>query len=118
MAPIASRLRLPVQVQDAMLAVFVTLFQILGTVRAAGNQPAHDGQHEAQGAGAEDRDPERREPRAVAVADAVDRAAAEPGDGDRHHHRDGREQCRYRQAEPVGPQPAQQSHEGRHAGPC
>ncbi|HET6750391.1 MAG TPA: sensor histidine kinase [Actinomycetes bacterium] len=40
MAPIASRLRLPVQVQDAMLAVFVTLFQILGTVRAAGNQPA------------------------------------------------------------------------------
>jgi signal transduction histidine kinase len=40
MAPIATRLRLPVQVQDAMLAVFVTLFQILGTMRAAGNQPA------------------------------------------------------------------------------
>ena len=39
MAPIASRLRLPIQVQDAMLAVFVTLFQILGTVQAAHNQP-------------------------------------------------------------------------------
>jgi signal transduction histidine kinase len=39
MATIAWRLRLPVQVQDALLAVFVTLFQILGTERAALNQP-------------------------------------------------------------------------------
>jgi signal transduction histidine kinase len=39
MGPIATRLRLPVQAQDAMLAVFVTLFQILGTQRSALNQP-------------------------------------------------------------------------------
>jgi signal transduction histidine kinase len=39
MAPIATRLRLSPQVQDGMLAVFVTLFQILGTQRAALNQP-------------------------------------------------------------------------------
>jgi signal transduction histidine kinase len=39
MGPMATRLRLPVQVQDAMLAVFVTLFQILGTQRSALNQP-------------------------------------------------------------------------------
>jgi signal transduction histidine kinase len=39
MAPIATRLRLPVQVQDALLAVSVALFQLLGTDRAAGNQP-------------------------------------------------------------------------------
>jgi signal transduction histidine kinase len=39
MAPIASRLRLPVPVQDVLLAVFVTLFQILGTQRSALNQP-------------------------------------------------------------------------------
>jgi signal transduction histidine kinase len=39
MAPIATRLRLPVQVQDVLLAVFVTLFQILGTQQAAANQP-------------------------------------------------------------------------------
>jgi signal transduction histidine kinase len=39
MAPIATRLRLPVPVQDVLLAVFITLFQILGTLRAAGNQP-------------------------------------------------------------------------------
>jgi signal transduction histidine kinase len=39
MAPIASRLRLPVPVQDVLLAVFVTLFQLLGTQRAAANQP-------------------------------------------------------------------------------
>jgi signal transduction histidine kinase len=39
MAPIASRLRLPLQAQDTMLAFFVTLFQIFGTLRAAGNQP-------------------------------------------------------------------------------
>jgi signal transduction histidine kinase len=39
MAPVATRLRLPTQVQDGMLAVFVTLFQILGTHQAADNQP-------------------------------------------------------------------------------
>jgi len=39
MAPIATRLRLPVQVQDVLLAVFVTLFQIMGTQQAAANQP-------------------------------------------------------------------------------
>ena len=39
MARIVSWLRLPVQVQDALLAVFVTLFQVLGTQRAALNQP-------------------------------------------------------------------------------
>jgi signal transduction histidine kinase len=39
MGPIATRLRLPVQVQDAVLAVSVALFQILGTQQAAGNQP-------------------------------------------------------------------------------
>jgi signal transduction histidine kinase len=39
MGPIATRLRLPVQAQDAMLAVFVTLFQIMGTQQAAANQP-------------------------------------------------------------------------------
>ena len=39
MAPIATRLRLPVLAQDALLAAFVTLFQLLGTTRAAGNQP-------------------------------------------------------------------------------
>jgi signal transduction histidine kinase len=39
MAAIAWRLRLPVLAQDALLAVFVTLFQILGTQRAALNQP-------------------------------------------------------------------------------
>jgi signal transduction histidine kinase len=39
MARIVSRLRLPVQVQDVLLAVFVTLFQVLGTQRAALNQP-------------------------------------------------------------------------------
>ncbi len=33
--PIASRLRLPVLVQDVLLAVFVTLLQIVGTRRAA-----------------------------------------------------------------------------------
>jgi signal transduction histidine kinase len=36
---VATRLRLPVQAQDALLAVFVTLFQILGTQRSALNQP-------------------------------------------------------------------------------
>jgi signal transduction histidine kinase len=40
MSGMATRLRLPVQVQDAILAGFVTLFQILGTERAALNQPA------------------------------------------------------------------------------
>jgi signal transduction histidine kinase len=40
MTGMATRLRLPVQVQDAILAGFVTLFQILGTERAALNQPA------------------------------------------------------------------------------
>jgi signal transduction histidine kinase len=39
MGPIATRLRLPVQVQDALLAVFVALFQLLGTYRATDNQP-------------------------------------------------------------------------------
>jgi signal transduction histidine kinase len=39
MTPIATRLRPPAWAQDAMLAVFVTLFQILGTQRAAPNQP-------------------------------------------------------------------------------
>jgi signal transduction histidine kinase len=39
MASIATRLRLSPQVQDGVLAVFVTLFQILGTQRAALNQP-------------------------------------------------------------------------------
>jgi signal transduction histidine kinase len=39
MASIATRLRLPVPVQDVLLAVFITLFQILGTLRAGGNQP-------------------------------------------------------------------------------
>jgi signal transduction histidine kinase len=40
MSGMATRLRLPIQVQDAILAGFVTLFQILGTERAALNQPA------------------------------------------------------------------------------
>jgi signal transduction histidine kinase len=35
MAPIVTRLRLPTQVQDAMLAVFVTIMQILGTRQVA-----------------------------------------------------------------------------------
>ncbi len=39
MASIATRLRLPVQVQDIVLAVAVALFQVLGTSRAVGNQP-------------------------------------------------------------------------------
>jgi signal transduction histidine kinase len=39
MASTATRLRLSPQVQDGLLAVFVTLFQILGTQRAALNQP-------------------------------------------------------------------------------
>jgi signal transduction histidine kinase len=39
MAPITTRLRPPTWVQDGVLAVFVTLFQILGTQRAALNQP-------------------------------------------------------------------------------
>ena len=39
MGPIATRLRLPVQVQDAVLAVSVALFQLLGTYRATANQP-------------------------------------------------------------------------------
>jgi signal transduction histidine kinase len=39
MGPIATRLRLPVQAQDAVLAVSVALFQLLGTYRATGNQP-------------------------------------------------------------------------------
>jgi hypothetical protein len=43
MAQMVSRLRLPLQVQDVLLAVFVTLFQILGTQRAALNQPAARG---------------------------------------------------------------------------
>jgi signal transduction histidine kinase len=40
MASSATRLRLPLQVQDGVLAASVTLFQILGTQRAAPNQPA------------------------------------------------------------------------------
>ena len=39
MGPVATRLRLPVQAQDAVLAVSVALFQLLGTYRATGNQP-------------------------------------------------------------------------------
>jgi signal transduction histidine kinase len=39
MGPIATRLRLPVQLQDAVLAVSVALFQLLGTYRATANQP-------------------------------------------------------------------------------
>ena len=39
MGPIATRLRLPVQAQDAVLAVSVALFQLLGTYRATSNQP-------------------------------------------------------------------------------
>jgi signal transduction histidine kinase len=39
MGPIATRLRLPVQAQDALLAVSVAVFQLLGTYRASGNQP-------------------------------------------------------------------------------
>ncbi len=39
MASIATRLRLPVQVQDTLLAVSVALLQLLGSDRAAGNQP-------------------------------------------------------------------------------
>jgi signal transduction histidine kinase len=39
MGPVAMRLRLPVQVQDAVLAVAVALFQLLGTYRATENQP-------------------------------------------------------------------------------
>ena len=39
MGPIATRLRLPVQVQDVLLAVSVAVFQLLGTYRASGNQP-------------------------------------------------------------------------------
>jgi signal transduction histidine kinase len=39
MGPVAMRLRLPVQAQDAVLAVSVALFQLLGTYRATGNQP-------------------------------------------------------------------------------
>jgi signal transduction histidine kinase len=39
MGAIATRLRLPVQVQDAVLAVSVALFQVLGTYRATENQP-------------------------------------------------------------------------------
>jgi signal transduction histidine kinase len=39
MGPITTRLRLPVQAQDALLAAFVTLFQLLGTQRSALNQP-------------------------------------------------------------------------------
>lgn len=40
MATIATRLRLPTQVQDAGLAVFVTLFQIRGTLLVADSQEA------------------------------------------------------------------------------
>ena len=39
MGPVATRLRLPVQAQDAVLAVSVALFQLLGTYRATFNQP-------------------------------------------------------------------------------
>jgi signal transduction histidine kinase len=39
MAPVTTRLRLPTQVQDVLLAAFVPLFQILGTHQAAYNQP-------------------------------------------------------------------------------
>jgi hypothetical protein len=39
MGPVATRLRLPGQAQDTLLAVFVALFQLLGTYRATGNQP-------------------------------------------------------------------------------
>jgi signal transduction histidine kinase len=39
MAPIATRLRPSTWVQDGALAVFVTLFQLLGTQRSALNQP-------------------------------------------------------------------------------
>jgi hypothetical protein len=39
MGPVATRLRLPVQAPDAVLAVSVALFQLLGTYRATGNQP-------------------------------------------------------------------------------
>jgi hypothetical protein len=39
MGPVATRLRLPVQAQEAVLAVSVALFQLLGTYRATGNQP-------------------------------------------------------------------------------
>jgi signal transduction histidine kinase len=40
MAPTAARLRLPGQVQDTLLAGFVALMQVLGTLQAADNQPA------------------------------------------------------------------------------
>jgi signal transduction histidine kinase len=40
MAPTAARLRLSGQVQDTLLAVFVALMQVLGTLQAADNQPA------------------------------------------------------------------------------
>jgi signal transduction histidine kinase len=39
MAPVATRLRLSPQVQDAVLAVFVAWFQVQGTHQAAYNQP-------------------------------------------------------------------------------
>jgi signal transduction histidine kinase len=38
--PIATRLRLPVQVQDGLLAVFVAFLQIVAVRRVAGTQPA------------------------------------------------------------------------------
>jgi signal transduction histidine kinase len=40
MAPTVARLRLPGQVQDTLLAVFVALMQVLGTLQAGDNQPA------------------------------------------------------------------------------
>jgi signal transduction histidine kinase len=47
----AMRLRLPLPVQDGVLAGFVTLFQILGTQRAALNQPAARSLHDPEALG-------------------------------------------------------------------
>ena len=97
-----------------MLVHAVAQVELDAERHAPGDQPPRDGQRQAQHAGGEDGERQRRQARLVALADLVDGAAGEPRDGDRHDHRGGREQPRQDDAPAVGAQPAEQPHERRH----
>ena len=84
---------------------------------AAGDEPARDGEAEAQHAGDDDEQADELQPVAVAVLDGGDRRAGEAGDRDRRDHRQRGEDRRPPDAALVVAQDAAESDERGHEPP-
>ncbi len=97
-----------------MLVDAVAQVELDAERHAPGDEPARDGEDQAQHPGDRDQQHEQPQPVAVAVLDGADRGARQPGDRNGRDHRQQREEARPPQARLVVAQEAEKAHEHWH----